>query len=175
MKRTFAIACVVASISACGSHAGPSTASTTPVHESAPVDVDAERAAILAAERSWAEAIAARDVDRVLAFFADDGASLPPDEAIIVGTDHRRAYLARLFAEPEFDSSWETTRVDIARSGDMALSMGTTTHFAGRTPDGRTITEHGKYVTVWKKDASGRWLVVADIWNSTGRTTDEGS
>jgi ketosteroid isomerase-like protein len=31
---------------------------------------------------------------------------------------------------------------------------------------GKPITDRGKYVTVWKKQADGNWKVVVDIFNS---------
>lgn len=130
--------------------------------------VEVDRQAVLAAEADWDDAVAKHDVERVLAFFADDGASLPPDHEMVVGDGPRREYLAALFAEPDFESSWETTRVDVSAAGDMALSVGTTSH-AGRGPDGVPFTEQGKYVTVWGK-VDGEWKVLADMWNSTAVT-----
>jgi hypothetical protein len=32
--------------------------------------------------------------------------------------------------------------------------------------DGKVITQHGKGVTIWKKQACGAWKCVVDIWNS---------
>jgi ketosteroid isomerase-like protein len=36
------------------------------------------------------------------------------------------------------------------------------------TPDpaGKPVTDRGKYVTIWKKQADGSWKVIADIFNS---------
>jgi ketosteroid isomerase-like protein len=28
------------------------------------------------------------------------------------------------------------------------------------------VTDHGKYVAVWKKQADGNWKVAVDIWNT---------
>jgi len=38
--------------------------------------------------------------------------------------------------------------------------------FATRDKKGKTITEKGTYVTVWKKQPDGTWKVVGDIHNT---------
>ena len=53
----------------------------------------------------------------------------------------------------------------VAGSGDLAYSTGT---YQMSAPDdsGKSITDHGKYVAVWKKQADGNWKVAVDIWNT---------
>jgi len=34
-----------------------------------------------------------------------------------------------------------------------------------KDPSGKTIEDHGKYVTIWKKQ-SGKWKVAYDIFNT---------
>jgi len=48
---------------------------------------------------------------------------------------------------------------------DLAVEFGT---FAMTLNDkkGKPITENEKYVTTWKKQADGKWKVIADIWNT---------
>jgi len=33
-------------------------------------------------------------------------------------------------------------------------------------PEGKTVVENGKYVTVWRKGTDGKWKAIHDIWNS---------
>ena len=42
------------------------------------VDVEGERAAILGTDRPWQEAIAAKDVERAVSFWADDAVVIAP-------------------------------------------------------------------------------------------------
>lgn len=35
-----------------------------------------------------------------------------------------------------------------------------------KDPSGKTISDRGKYITVWKKEAGGKWKVALDIFNS---------
>jgi ketosteroid isomerase-like protein len=49
-----------------------------------------------------------------------------------------------------------TGAADTARSGDLGYSYGTYDVKAAKP-------QHGAYVRVWQRDASGKWLVVADV------------
>ena len=35
-----------------------------------------------------------------------------------------------------------------------------------KDPSGKTISDRGNYITVWKKAAGGKWKVALDIFNS---------
>jgi ketosteroid isomerase-like protein len=66
---------------------------------------------------------------------------------------------------PGFSLSWEPTTASASKAGDLGYTSGTY-QFSMTGPDGKPIPDKGKYVVVWKKDASGKWKVVADIFNS---------
>lgn len=55
--------------------------------------------------------------------------------------------------------------VEVARSGDLAWEHGIY-EFATSDKTGKTATENGTYVTVWKKQRDGAWKVVGDIHNT---------
>ena len=38
--------------------------------------------------------------------------------------------------------------------------------FTQKDPQGKPVTDHGKTVEVWKKQADGKWKTVVDIFNS---------
>jgi hypothetical protein len=35
-----------------------------------------------------------------------------------------------------------------------------------KSPRGQLVEDHGKFLEVWKKQADGKWKVVADVYNS---------
>jgi ketosteroid isomerase-like protein len=35
-----------------------------------------------------------------------------------------------------------------------------------KDPDGKPMKDRGKFIEVWKKQADGKWKVVADMFNS---------
>ena len=74
------------------------------------VDVEAERAAILGTDRPWQEAIAAKDVERAVSFWADDAVVMAPGQPALTGKDAIRGFVAQSFKIPGFGLRWETGR-----------------------------------------------------------------
>jgi ketosteroid isomerase-like protein len=114
----------------------------------------ADEQAIRETDIAWSKVGAAKDLERVLAFFTEDASELPPNAPIATGKEARRKVWSEYFATPGFAFSWQPTKVEVSRGGDLGYSMGTyelTTH----DPTGKPVTDRGKYVTVWKKQADG--------------------
>jgi len=128
------------------------------------VDVAAERDAILATDKPWQEAIAAKDVDRALSFWADDAVVMAPGGASLTGKNAIRGFVAEAFKMPGFGLRWETTSVNVASQGDLAYALAKTTTTVNG-PDGKPTSLRGKAATVWRKGTDGRWRCVVDIWN----------
>jgi uncharacterized protein (TIGR02246 family) len=119
---------------------------------------------ILRIDAEWSGAAQGRDVDRVVAFWADDAIVFPPGSPPLEGKPAIREFVAKSFQTPGFSISWKTTKVTVSRSGDLAYATGTNrVSFTG--PDGKQVTMEGKAVTVWRREKEGIWKCVIDIWN----------
>ena len=70
-----------------------------------------------------------------------------------------------MFAMPGFSISWQTTKAEVARAGDMGYSVGTY-QMGMNDPDGNPMTDRGKYTTVWRKQPDGNWKSIVDIFNT---------
>jgi uncharacterized protein (TIGR02246 family) len=127
-------------------------------------DLEAERAALVRLDKAWAQAAAAKDLEKVLSFWSDDARVVPPGQPAVIGKEALREYVSGAFAVPGFAIQWETSDFVVSASGDMAYGLGTNVvTFNGA--DGKTITERGRAVTVWRKDPGGAWKCVIDTWN----------
>ena len=121
--------------------------------------------AIRTADQQWMAAYAAKDVDKSAAFMAPDGAIYAPNAPAAQGLEAVKSMTAEMFKLPDVKLSWTPTLVEAAKSGDLGFSSGTY-EFSFKDPSGKTVSDKGKYVTVWKKQADGSWKVVRDIFNS---------
>ncbi|MBI5280443.1 MAG: SgcJ/EcaC family oxidoreductase [Candidatus Solibacter usitatus] len=124
----------------------------------------ADEAAIRETDAQWAKAAAARDLESTVSYYTDDASLLPPNEPIASGRQAIRAAWAPLLG-PDVSVSWQVSKVEVARSGDLGYVVGT---YVLTTKDGRgkAITDRGKMIEVWKKQTDGKWKAVADIFNS---------
>ncbi len=70
-----------------------------------------------------------------------------------------------LLTSPGAAINWKTTKVEVAKSGDLACLSGTY-ELTMNDASGKPVNDHGKYVEVWEKQADGKWKCGTDIWNS---------
>ena len=120
----------------------------------------ADEKAVREADEQWSKVAAAKDLDKTVSFYADDAVVLPPNQAAVTTKDGIRN-LWKEFLDSLTDISWKTTRVEMAKSSDMAYLIGT---YETTLKDG--TKDKGKYCEVWKKQADGKWKVSADMFSS---------
>jgi ketosteroid isomerase-like protein len=125
----------------------------------------ADERAIRETDLAWAKAGTAKDLERTLSFLADDATEMAPNTPAATGKAALRKVWGDMFATPGFAMSWQPTKVEVSRGGDLGYSIGTYQHSMNdRT--GKLVTDRGKYVTVWKKQTDGRWKAIVDAINS---------
>jgi ketosteroid isomerase-like protein len=155
-KRGIFLLLAVAVLAACAQQ---------PAQPPAPPDTRAaDEAAIKTAAADWGKAAAAKDLDKTLSYYADDASMYPPNMPIATGPEARRKVWSELLATPGMTLSVTTTKVEAARSGDVAYETGTFQE-SFKDKKGKALNVTGKYVVVWKKQTSGQWKAIADIFN----------
>jgi ketosteroid isomerase-like protein len=122
--------------------------------------VDANEKAVRDADEQWSKVAAAKDLDKTVSFYADGAVVLPPNQAAVTTKDGIRN-LWKGFFDSLTDISWKTSRVEMAKSGDMGYLIGT---YEMTLKDGSK--DKGKYCEVWKKQADGKWKVTVDMVSS---------
>ena len=119
----------------------------------------ADEKALRDADAEWSKAAGAKDLDKTVSFYADDALVLPPNEAAVTSKDGIRSLWKGLI-DSVTDVSWKATRVEMAKSGEMACLTGT---YELTMKDG--TKDRGKYCEFWEKKG-GTWKCGTDIWNS---------
>jgi ketosteroid isomerase-like protein len=134
--------------------------------------LDKEREVILETDRQWARAAAdARDIEHIISFWSDDAKIFAPGLTAIIGKEAIRQFVQNSLATPGFTITWVTTEVVVSSDATFAYATGTNQTTVD-DPEGRKITIYGNAVTVWRKEASGHWKCVIDIWNEDPRKHD---
>jgi len=124
----------------------------------------ADEKAIRDLDAQWSKAAAAKDVDGTVSYYSDDASLLAPNAPIASDKQSIRASWASLLG-PDTSLSWQATKVEVARSSDLAYLVGTY-QLTTKDAQGKPVSDTGKFVEVWKKQADNKWKVVADIFNS---------
>ncbi|MFI5177238.1 MAG: YybH family protein [Vicinamibacterales bacterium] len=132
----------------------------------APPDTSAQdEAAIRALETAWSSALAAKDVDKFVAYYAPDAVVLPPNGPMESTPAGIRKALGDFMALPGLAMTFRPSAVGVAKGGDVAYTYGTY-DLSMTGPDGKPMQDKGKYVTVYKKQADGSWKAAVDTFNS---------
>ena len=125
----------------------------------------ADESAIREADIAWSKAAGAKQVDASVSYYDEAGSTYPPNAPVATGKDAIGKVWEQLFSIPGFSINWQPIKVEVARSGDLAYSSGTY-ELTMSDAKGGPVTDRGKYVVVWKKQADGSWKALADIFNS---------
>jgi ketosteroid isomerase-like protein len=115
--------------------------------------------AVRDADAAWSKVAGAKDLDQTVSYYADDAIVLPPNGPMVTSKDGIRN-LWKGFMDSFTTISWNTTRVEVSKSGDMAVTTGT---YQLTMKDG--TTDRGKYCETWEKKG-GTWKVATDMFSS---------
>jgi ketosteroid isomerase-like protein len=135
------------------------------------IDLEAERSALLAADAAWFEAYSTSDTpaDVFAGGVTADADLLPPGAPLTQGREAIREAIANLEAIPGFSVAWSPSSVHLAAGADLGYTIGS--YEMTMAPEGQAIHIVGKYVTIWRKQEDGSWMVVADMFNQDGPPT----
>lgn len=141
---TFLLAAIVAIAHACA--------------PAAMVNYQTEEQAVRTASNEWMAATAARDLDRVMSYYAPDASVMVSNMPAATGAAAVRAMSTEMLRMPGISLTWNATRVDVT-SPTTATEVGTY-RMGFDTPGGR-VSDAGNYMTMWRK-IDGRWKVAGD-------------
>jgi uncharacterized protein (TIGR02246 family) len=143
----FAAVCVLA-ITGCGGSAASIS--------------EADRSAMHATVDSFTKAILSGDFAAAASLWSEDATAMPPHLTAAQG----RADIQKLFAGFGKTTAFTQNVVETEGRGDLAYSR--VTFDVTFTPPGATapVTDKGKVLLVWGRQADGKWLVTRGAWNS---------
>jgi uncharacterized protein (TIGR02246 family) len=127
------------------------------------IDVEQQRASLMEADNAWSQTTT--DAEKLVSFFAADGALLAQGVPAAVGHDAIHQFITGMMATPGFALTWKASKADVSVSGDLGYTAGAY-EMTVNDPTGAPMTEKGKFVTVWKKQPDGQWKVAQDIFNA---------
>lgn len=126
-------------------------------------DTKAIEQQLQASEARWNRAYAERDAKALAGMYADDAALANPGEKLVRGKAAIEQATAAFAADPNLKVAFETDRIQVARSGDLAYTRGRYTLTMTDPGTDRPETSTGYYLTVWQRQADGSWKAAEDF------------
>ncbi len=121
--------------------------------------------AIRKLDKDWSAAAQSKDVAKTISFYADDASALPFNAPIASGKDQIRELWTHLTSMPGFSLTFGPTKIEVAKSGDLAYDVGTF-ELKANDAQGNATTQIGKYVVVWKKQSDKQWKAILDMFST---------
>jgi ketosteroid isomerase-like protein len=135
------------------------------MHSSASANAKADADTLRQLEADFMKAAAEKGAQGYMSFYADDAAELPNGEDMLLGKENIAKTMGFL-DDKNNHLTWTPVHADMAASGDLGYTYGTY-EFRSKDKDGKPTVEHGKYVSIWKKQKDGSWKVAMDMGNSS--------
>ena len=167
MKRTiFLSTCtaIVFMFASCNEGTKEDTPIVASTMETAKPDMSQIRSEIQAIETQWAAAQNAKDINALMALYADDAVSMPDGSPSLSGKAAIQAQQEKDFAAPATYASVAFETTDVYAQGDVVTEVGKTAY---KDAEGKT-TGGGKYIAVFEK-RDGKWLCIREIYNKDSK------
>ena len=167
MKKTILLVAYASSVllfASCKEAEKKETPAEVTVAEPAKPDLAQIRSEIVAIENAWAIAQNTKDVNALMAMYAEDAVSMPDGEPMVSGKAAIQKKLEADFAKPAKYASIAFETLDVYAQGNEATEVGKTMYkdAAGKTIGG------GKYIAVYEK-RDGKYLCIREIYNKDSK------
>lgn len=125
---------------------------------------DADLKALKDTETAWNKDI--KDIDKSTSYYAEDATLLMPNQPVVNGRAGIKETFKQFAGDPNFDLHFESVKADVSKSGEIGYTQGTYTMTMTDPATKKPMTDRGKYLTVYKKQADGSWKAAQDMINS---------
>ncbi len=132
------------------------------------VDIEAETAAIEQMLADWVEATnqgGEIGADEYASFVTEDAVFLPPNAARIDGRAGVREMILQFTQAEDFSIDWKATSIEVAADGKLGYAIGMF-EYSLKDAAGNPVSDRGKFVDVFKKQADGSWKCSVGMWSS---------
>jgi uncharacterized protein (TIGR02246 family) len=131
------------------------------VNKESVVDIGAVGEEIRHFVKTWAEAMNAGDIDRIMSMVTDDCVMIPANACPLIGKDAIRKDGQQSF--DQFTYKGDEAVVDFRVSGDFAFSRGTWAYSLTPKAGGESKKTNGSFIDIYQKQPDGSLKL---FWNS---------
>jgi ketosteroid isomerase-like protein len=104
-------------------------------------------------------------IDTTLAQYTDDAVSLPNHQPMMKGKQSIRQNMLQMMGMGMKFPMVEFTTTDVQVSGNFAFEIGTY-KMTIEMPGMGSMTDEGKYLTIYERAADGSWKIKVETWNT---------
>ena len=107
-----------------------------------------------------------KDADRIAAHYTEDGNVIIPNAPMMTGKSAIAKGMKDALTDPNWALALQAVQVEVSKGGDLGYARGTYVLTATDQTTKKAVTEKGRFVTIFRKEADGSWKAVQDISNA---------
>jgi uncharacterized protein (TIGR02246 family) len=130
-----------------------------------PKPAGGDEAAIAKLRTAYQTGAGSQDGAAIAKLYSPDGVEMPPNAPAAKGRAAIEAF-HKAFGQQFMMHGMTVTSTELKVHGDTAYDVGAYKQSLMAMKGGAVIDDHGKYVVLLKKDASGNWWITHAIYNS---------
>ncbi|HWW15144.1 MAG TPA: DUF4440 domain-containing protein [Candidatus Dormibacteraeota bacterium] len=114
---------------------------------------------------AWVQDLRTKQLEPILKFYTPDAVFLQPTGERITGTAALRALFQTVMST--FTSDLTLHSQNLESSGDLAYDSGDFQETLTTIATGAKLTSKGSYVMIFKRQPTGSWQIVQQVWTGT--------
>ena len=114
-----------------------------------------------------------KDADRIAAHYTDDGSVMVPNSPTMTGKETIGKGMKGALADPNWSLVLQPVKVDVSKGGDLGYARGTYVLTATDPESKKAVTEKGRFITIFRKQADGSWKATEEINNAEAPATSK--
>lgn len=115
------------------------------------------------ADRDFARETAERGVEGWLAYFETNGSQVNGGGTVTTGLPAIRALMAPTLSDPALRLRWAPSDALVGPSARLGSTVGRWELIRRDSSGVDRVASRGSYLTVWRRQADGRWKIVSDV------------
>lgn len=129
------------------------------------LDLSQVRNIIETQNAKWLTAIEHYDINTLLSLYTDDAILLPPNRPMLRGKREIKTYYERMQSRGIKIIKPIITTFELSGKDNTVYEIGQ--YIINIERQGKfTVSDTGKYSTIWKLQSDSSWIMYADCWNS---------
>ena len=130
------------------------------------IDLDAEQAALLQADKNWAQAAKEGNISVLASYWAEDAVNFFPGQPVARGKEEILELVKQNRSQPGFSLTWQPENAVVSASADLGYTTGTF-QLSVQNSEGNPVERSGNYVCIWEKiDGSWKCTVESTIFTN---------
>lgn len=114
-----------------------------------------------------------KDADRIAAHYTDDGNLMVPNSPTMTGKAAIGKVMKDVLTDPNWSLALQPVQVEVSKGGDFGYTRGTYVLTATNPATRKAVTEKGRFIAIFRKEADGSWKAVEDINNAEAPETSQ--